>query len=65
MMQEENTSGNFKTCSPSALHVLLPTDFFLPKMVLVRDLSRGFFSGTGDLAVRPGRSVLSSAYLGL
>lgn len=48
-------------------HVLLlpTTDFFLPKIVRVLDLSRGFFSGVVGLAERDWRSSLSSAYLGL
>lgn len=42
------------------------TDFFRPKIVLVRDLSLGFFSGVVCLAApRPFRSHPSSAYLGL
>ena len=41
------------------------TDFFLPNIVRVLDLSRGFFSGVVCFAPRPGRSLLSSAYLGL
>ena len=41
------------------------TDFFLPNIVRVLDLSLGFFSGVVCFACRPWRSSLSSAYLGL